>query len=189
MIVEVKGKPPRHTSKEEIRAIVHAAAMLLNYHNKQLVSEVLQVKEQLPHIIPIIKVYIVEKIGPAKSKTGLEVKEPAGVAMPHLAKIQILRKQNGLSRLEQKAEFATILLHEILHLFTEWKRDEWTISTLTAKLKPDVMKLAATLAANTYQRAAWFAHGKISYAKGKGDAYNNEQFDNFLTTKGTKKEN
>ena len=187
MKIKVTGKMPDHTTREETRAVVCAAAMLLQYHNRELIADELAADTGLVRLSQI-HVSVVSRIGPRQSQSdpALKVKKPAGDARPYLAKIRILREQVGRDDDEKKASFATVLIHEVLHLFADWERDEWTTSTLTANLKADVMGLAIILAANTYRRAAWLAHGKISYAKGGKDAYNDAQFEDDLQTQGVK---
>jgi hypothetical protein len=49
-----------------------------------------------------------------------------------------------------------------------------SLLTLTARLKPTVLKLANTLVKNTYKNAAYIAHAKISYHR-EEDCYNREE--------------
>ena len=80
--------------------------------------------------------------------------------------------------LESPCKLRTVILHEILHLYCEWEGgQEWATSTLTARLKRDVYEIYLTLKKNVYKRAAWIAHGQLSYKRSKcEDTYNDVQW-------------
>jgi hypothetical protein len=59
-------------------------------------------------------------------------------------------------------------------------------STLTARLKTIIIAIADQLAVGKQQRAAYFAHCKISYYRDEeNDSYNHEQYSTKGATKGT----
>ena len=78
-------------------------------------------------------------------------------------------------------QMATTIVHEIIHASHRDFGDslEWTTSTLTASLKPEVAELAKLLLEGTYSRAGKFAHAKMTYQKDADspDDYNEAQYD------------
>lgn len=75
----------------------------------------------------------------------------------------------------------TVLIHEYGHLiFPEIHRDEWRISTLTNKFKPDIA-FAYEFFRHTYMRqAGYIAHrlGHMAYEQNCPEQYNDRQWDN-----------
>lgn len=87
----------------------------------------------------------------------------------------LLRKDNDFNVM------LTTIIHEMIHLYCMWnhetEKEEYLTSTLTGKIKKDVLKIANVLMKGKYQRAAFFAHMKIAYEKQvKEDQYNDDQF-------------
>ena len=70
--------------------------------------------------------------------------------------------------------FVCTALHEYLHLCG--LIDEWVVSTLTAKLKSQIIERSALLLASYYKNAAFIAHRLIAYKKGDMSKYNKEQW-------------
>lgn len=70
-------------------------------------------------------------------------------------------------------DMLTTCLHEVIHAcvrFPDETKEKCT-TTLCARLKPDVLKLAGILLEGTYRRAAYLAHTKIRYPTVNGDYY------------------
>lgn len=74
--------------------------------------------------------------------------------------------------------FATTAVHEMIHIYMPFAKteNEKLTSTLTARLKPDIIKMANILVENTYKRAAYIAHTKIAYKPKGKDHYDDEQY-------------
>lgn len=70
-------------------------------------------------------------------------------------------------------EMLTTALHELIHACVQFPDGtlEKCTSTLCARLKPDVAKVAQVLLDNTYRRAAYIAHTKLSYRAKDKDFY------------------
>jgi hypothetical protein len=66
----------------------------------------------------------------------------------------------------------------MIHIFIDFKDSECEklTSTLTGKIKKDVVRIANILVKNTYQRAAFIAHTKIAYKPKGKDHYDNSQY-------------
>lgn len=142
-------------SKEEIRAIFNACDVVLQYHNVKPSKSTIIVK--------------ITKRDLGLTKTGDEV---AGNADFRTCVIQIRKKKREFSAL------VTIVLHEMIHLYFRFPNDseEKLTSTLTSKLKMDVVRIANVLVENTYQRAGYIAHTKISYKPKGKDFYDDKQY-------------
>jgi hypothetical protein len=74
----------------------------------------------------------------------------------------------------------TTCVHEVIHAcigFPDATVEKCT-STLCAKIKPDVEKIARLLVDGTYKRAAYIAHTKIHYPvkEGQPDTYDQTQY-------------
>lgn len=70
----------------------------------------------------------------------------------------------------------TAVVHEYIHACRRFQvSEEKIVSTLTARMKPDVAKLAAVLLDGTYRRAAFIAHTKLSYPTAGPDFYDPAQ--------------
>ena len=76
---------------------------------------------------------------------------------------------------------AEVIVHECVHLaFGPFPSgsNEWITSTLTARLKPSIAPLAASLMATDNKNRAYIAHRLIAYEKQRGkqgDGYNKQQ--------------
>lgn len=150
--MNIIGKPTK-ISKEEFRALAHACQTILEYH-----------KLKTPRLcaIQIVAQTVLDADHKDKSAAG---------DYDHL---------EGLIRVTEGYDWsamATILLHEMIHAYIfNTTGYEKVTSTLTARLKPDVIALANILVANTYKRAAYIAHTKISYRPKKKDFYDDDQY-------------
>jgi len=156
----IKGKHNK-LSREEIRALFHATATILEYHNKHLESKTVEV-----NIIPK------EGFKGRKTKTGTNV---VGTAKLHRDPPLIL-----MSNHQNFSNAATVIIHEMIHLYF-WEEfgdeiEEKLTSTLTAKIKQDVIDMANVIVTNTYQRAAFIAHTKMSYRPDDEDFYDENQY-------------
>jgi hypothetical protein len=71
----------------------------------------------------------------------------------------------------------TTCIHEVIHACIRFPDAtcEKNTSTLTARIKPDVLRLASVLLENTYKRAAYIAHTKLAYQAKNGDHYDEAQ--------------
>jgi len=159
MKFNIKGKI-EGISKEEIRAIFHACDVVLQYHN---------VTPRFNTITTIRIILTDEDMG--YTKTGLKV---VGEAYIKAGIIKVSNKEKEFS------DIVTISLHEMIHLYFEFPdgTKEKLTSTLTGKLKPDVVRITNILVENTYKRAAYIAHTKISYKPEGKDFYDQTQYHN-----------
>jgi len=152
-------------SKEEIRAICNAIDVVFQYHNVHTVE------------LPITIHFLKKDLG--KTKTGSKA-------------VARCSRANHLIKINQDKDFSdlsTILLHEFIHYYFDIPDDyeEKVTSTLTAKLKPDVIRIANILVENTYQRAGYIAHMKIAYIPKGEDYYDDNQYhENHDDSKGKK---
>lgn len=73
---------------------------------------------------------------------------------------------------------ATTIIHELIHEFANFGEgtDEKCTSTLTARLKPEIVKIAQVLVDGTYKRAAYLAHTKMTYRAAGDDHYDEAQW-------------
>lgn len=165
----IHGKCPDYIQREEVRAIVLGTISVMAFHGYFLK------RPQLPVVISMSKRknFGQNKLNP-DSKT-------VGVAWRGLGKFKIC------STIRSKASFTTVLIHETIHLCASWgDSDEFIVSTLTDRLKESIIEVANGLAANTYKRAAYFAHASMAYKRDEeNDEYNDEQYANRITTNGT----
>jgi len=141
---------PTKVSKEEIRAICHACDTILSYHGKAPTKNVISVN--------------------FKTKVVYKGKTWAGLAYRQIAEFEAKKSL-------PYEDMVTTILHEMIHLYIPFSdKIEKKTSTLTAKLKPDVVRLANILVENTYKRAAYVAHCSISYGKVDEDHYDDAQW-------------
>jgi hypothetical protein len=154
MKFEIKGNI-EGISKEEIRAVFHACDVILQYHNVRPLCDIITVK------------LTNEDLG--LTKTGDKV---VGNANIKECIIKIINEKRTFS------SFVTIALHEMIHLYFRFPDgiEEKLTSTLTSKLKSDVVRILNILVENTYKRAAFIAHTKISYLPEGTDFYDNDQY-------------
>ncbi len=145
----IKGRPTR-CSTEYVRAWLHASACVLAYHNKVLPPVIdVDLKPKIPNVANnIIGMWVVD------------------------SNWMILKKDLPPEKM------ATAILHEMIHAacgdFGK-NTDEKCCSTLTARLKPHVHALAQPLIDDTYRRAAFIAHTKLSYVV-EEDHYDRDQY-------------
>lgn len=152
MIFEIKGKPTK-VSIQELRALLHATKTILTFHNQSLITP-----------SDVIKITLVKKL-PA------EYEGFVGFANSLMNEITMLDSF-------EFSEMATVVIHEIIHLYFDFNEieQEKLTSTLTAKIKGDVVRMANILAENTQQRAAYIAHTKIAYKPSGSDFYDQSQY-------------
>ena len=141
---------PLNTSKEQIRSFLTASYTVLGYHNL------------FPRATVDVGIY---------DLTGEKYKGSAGIYIHSANTI-------GLEKTLCPEDMLTACLHESIHSVIDFGKgtDEKCTSTLTSKLKPDVAYIAQLLLNNTYQRAAYIAHTKLSYRSKSGDFYDDSQF-------------
>jgi|TARA_R100001530_G_scaffold131481_1_gene103170 hypothetical protein len=170
--ITVKGKAPSFIKKEEMRAIVLGTITVMAYHGYYLK------RPQEPVVVSIS--YSDRTLGPNRLTGG----KNGGWAMRGVGYCVIS------GRVRNKPAFTTLLIHETIHLCASFaESDEFIVSTMTDRLKPSIIEVADALASNTYRRAAFMAHTKpgMAYHKEPGrDCYNDDQWRNKATTKGTK---
>lgn len=158
---------PKNISREEVRAIFQACDSILRYHNL-FPSKVLRVQF-------------------TKRDLGFTHADPTRKAIARCyLKSGLIRVSN---KVDEYSNLLTIGLHEMIHLYSGYPdgMSEKQTSTLTAKLKPDVARIANVLVENTYKRAGYVAHLKISYKPKGKDNYNDEQYHhNHESSKGIK---
>jgi len=139
---------PLRVSREQVRSFLCATYAVLGFHN----------------LYPdrTIKVFVRDL---DRANTGRQ-----GTYSPSRRVIQVDKNLSPEAML-------TTCLHEAIHSVVEFGEgtDEKCTSTLVAKLKPDVAKLAQMLLDNTYQRAAYIAHTKLAYRAKNGDFYDSRQ--------------
>jgi len=156
--LDIKGSP-KQISKEELRAMVSSAAMVMEFHNHELIDGKNTITVQLK---PGKKLK-------GKTKTGKDV---VGRAYWKKAKIAIPRNM-GLQKT------FSVCTHEVIHLYKRFppNTSEKCTSTLVAKLKPDIAQIYDAIVRDIYKRAAYIAHTKISYTTDEEDHYDPAQHD------------
>jgi len=154
--IKVKGSP-NQISKEELRAMVSSASLVMEFHNHKLKDNKNTIKV---HLKPGKKLK-------GKTKTGKDV---IGRAYWKGRMIE-LPKDMGLQKT------FTVSIHEVVHLYKRFPPDtsEKCTSTLVARLKPDVAQIYNSLVKDIYKRAAYIAHTKISYTADGEDHYDSEE--------------
>lgn len=148
----VSGKA-LHVSREQVRAFLAASYAVLGFHN----------------------------LHPRKTVTVRFKKDCGRTMVGTVATGGYHRKKNEIELLESISgpdDMLTTCLHEAIHSviwFPAYTLEKCT-STLTARLKDDVAKLAQILLDNTYKRAAFLAHTRLSYRARRGDHYDDAQY-------------
>jgi hypothetical protein len=142
--ISIRGKSTR-VSKEHLRAIVFAALALLSYHNypppRSLVIRVS--RKMRPGVMGSCRI------------------EPRGRASVTL--------KSSLS----PDEMLTTCVHELIHACIRFPRRtiEACTTRLNQRIKREIDFISHLLLGDTYKRAAFFAHTKISYVAKHGDFY------------------
>ena len=141
--IKVKGTMDK-ISKEELRAILHASACILEYHNLNLNFNV-----------NTITVHCVTREWLNQSSVKKNVR----------GKARWQERKIWISKDLDLQGVITTGLHEMIHIYLnfEYGTTEKCTSTLTARLKDDVARIYPILVENTYKRASYIAHTKISY--------------------------
>jgi len=136
---------PRHVSLEQLRAFLTASLMVLGYHKLD------------PRILPIM----------------VRIRRKLDVAGRYHHAIGLMELRADLD----PEEMLTVVLHETIHACARFPSgtEEKCVSTLTARMKPDVLRIADILLHGTYKRAAFLAHAKLSYVARAGDFYDPAQ--------------
>ncbi len=134
-----------HVSREQVRTFLYASVSVLAYHGW--------------HAHPVLSVRLVRAFS-----------SPATYGDCCGSRIR-LRQDLSVE------DMLWVCLHEVIHACHSFPKEtsEKCTSTLTAKLKPDVAKIAAVLLEGTYQRAAFLGHCKLSYRAVGPDHYDDAQ--------------
>lgn len=143
---KITGKA-RHVSREQLRSFLHAAEVVLGYHG-------------LVPTHPVVYVSVRWRI--KRGSRGLWL--PGGTIYLD-------------ARLDLE-QMLTTVIHEMIHECRAFPdgTDEKCVSTLTARIKPDVLKIADVLVDGCYRRAAYVAHTKLAYpTKDSKDFYDPAQ--------------
>jgi hypothetical protein len=146
----LKGKPTV-VSREQVRSFLWGSLTVLGYHG------------WFPESIPLDVRF--------SRDLGLD----GGVSV---AGLWISRERRVLLRSDLDHETMLMaVLHEVIHACRSFPTgtDEKCVSTLVARIKPDVAVLAHTLLAGTYRRAAFLAHTQLSYVAKGDDFYDEDQ--------------
>lgn len=149
MIVFRGSQRPEYVRIEQVRAFLYATLMLLGYHNRYA-------------LLPLFVTFKKRIVNDGKLCDGT----------CQGSKIELRTGQDIEAML-------TTCIHEVIHACIEFPDGtvEKNTSTLCARIKPDVARLAQVLVENTYQRAAYIAHTKIHYPAKNGDHYDDAQND------------
>lgn len=138
---------PTKVRREQVRAFLHATLMLLAYHNRMAPG-------------PVTVRFLRDLRHDGKPADGLccGLHIDLDLDLDHEAML-------------------TACIHEMIHACIDMPDGslEKCTSTLTARLKPDVARLAEVLVHKTYQRAAYLAHTKIRYVTDGPDYYDRAQ--------------
>lgn len=167
--LKISGRLPEGLKREEARAWVHACRCILEFHKKSLSPDCKQYNSETGEHDDANTIMLFFQKRPM-----VEGEECGGWAM-HQSRTIVVSNSAGRDSALQ------IILHEILHLYCVWDGgQEWPTSTLTHRLLPEVYKIYAALTNNVYKRAAWLAHGKLSYARTiEEDDYNPQQYESI----------
>lgn len=141
---------PTGVSREQLRAFLSAAAIVLAYHGWTPSNTVcVKLRRRLP----------------VANADGVYQRTERGAHYIFL-----------FSDLGPEAMLTTVV-HEWIHACRSFPEgtEEKIVSTLTARLKPDVHRVARVLLNGTYRRAAYLAHARLSYVTKNGDHYDRDQ--------------
>ncbi|KAB2638535.1 MAG: hypothetical protein DVB25_07550 [Verrucomicrobia bacterium] len=160
----------KHVSKEQLRAFIHATAILLSYHNQDQPWKI--IVELYPKLNEFMSIHG-EQVGDC-------VNYPITVNITGETRASTKKMKYAVIRLLRSLEpevMLTTCVHEVIHAFMTFPPDtsEACTTRLCAKIKPDVNQIAKILLNNTYKRAAYIAHTKISYVAKDGDFYDAAQ--------------
>lgn len=155
--IVIRGRPEK-VSKEELRSMFQAMICLQEFHNKK------------PQFVLDNTIYI--SVTKCKNRLGkcMDGSQAAGRCL----KTGIL----VASWLSFEHMF-TCASHETIHYFNPDFPDghrEWLTSTLNNRLNPSAVEIYNALIEGVYERAAYFAHTKISYKRKKKDEYNKDEW-------------
>lgn len=142
-------------SSEELRSLVHSTAEVLSMHG----------------LVPAVKNVVVQFTDTPWLLSGKDDQMVCGCAFIDEGIMRV-----AVSGSHNNTGFT--ILHEWIHLCGI--RDEWIVSTLTARFKEQVLQRASMSVRNYYKNAAFVAHRLISYNKSPEDplrdTYNPEQY-------------
>ena len=158
---KIIGKPTK-ISKEELRAMLSAISIVLEFHNKTLYEDMGTIKVKLK---PRTKFGTAEK-SKKKSKAW-------GTAWWQRREIHLIEDANF-------DQMMTLAIHEVIHLYVRLDDSHIEKGTdiLTNRLKPTVARIYEVLIDNVYQRAGYIAHLKISYfPEGHKDEYDKSSWE------------
>src|SRR5262245_44442612 len=141
-----------HVSREQLRSFLHASLTVLAYHGLRPACRALRVS--------------VRRRIPGTTIEG----GPIGAQWRPPDTIWLLADS-------APEDMLTHCVHECIHASRSFPAgtDEKCVSTLTARLKPDVARIAEVLLDGTYRRAAAVAHTQLSYVARDGDHYDPAQ--------------
>lgn len=141
--------------KRELRAMLHAAAVVLEYHNLHPRKD---------------RVTVVLKKDKTMGKC-MNSQDAVGWAWTSNAKMALHDSRT------HDQTFITVV-HEMIHLCLEMPSGatEKCTSTLVNRLMPTIIEVYEALADGVMQRAAFIAHTKISYVPEGEDFYDSDQW-------------
>ena len=158
---KIVGTPVK-ISKEELRAMLSAISIVLEFHNKTLIDDLGTIK---------VKLKSRDKFGKAhKSKNKSKA---WGTAWWKRREIHLIEDADF-------DQMMTLAIHEVIHLYIRLDDSHIEKGTdlLTNRLKPTVARIYEALIDNVYQRAGYIAHLKISYfPEGSKDEYDKSSWD------------
>lgn len=154
----IKGKISGGISKTEVKSILHACDVIMQFHGKNVIDKSKSIRV----------LFVDDSLGSTKTGT-----ESAACAYHKKMLIKV--------RYEDQCEYSelmTLLIHEMIHLYIRFNDDEKEklTSTLTGKLKNDISQIANIICGGTFRRAAYIAHTKISYMPVGDDHYDSSQY-------------
>lgn len=146
---EIKGKSLK-VSTQEVRALLQATRTVMEYHNIE------------PRSREVLTVKFVHQLDDLDAN----------------GEANYLTNTVSLLTTSDFDELATVVVHEMVHMHFPFHHSEAEklTSTLTARIKGDVIAIANMLVANSQRRAAYIAHTKITYKPASADYYDMDQY-------------
>lgn len=141
----------RHVSREQMRSFIQASLSVLAYHGLM----------PAPDLVVSVRRRITVRC--------MDGTKAAGYYQPPCLIV--------LGRWLAPEDMLSAVLHEVVHACVQFPRHtlEKCTSTLTARLKADVARVAEVLLDGTYRRAAAIAHTKGAYRAAGPDHYDPDQ--------------
>ena len=153
---------PTKISKEELRAMLSAISIVLEFHNKTLGDNMGVIK---------VKLKSRDKFGIARKSK--KKSRAWGTAWWMKREIHLIDDADF-------DQMMTLAIHEVIHLYIRLDDSHIEKGTdiLTNRLKPTVARIYEVLIDNVYQRAGYIAHLKISYfPEGYKDEYDKSSWE------------